>query len=77
MAGHGAQRPGLEDEGANPTLPGSLQAELDAAIFPFDQAVFGDRGPGEVAAEALESGAIVCRNMDLGVQLESGVAPRT
>jgi len=71
------QLEGFEDKGANPALPGALQAELDAAILALDQTVLGDRGPGEVATKALERGAVVCRDMDIGVQLESGVAPRT
>jgi len=34
-------------------------------------------GSGEIATEALEPGAVVGGDMDLGVELESGVAPRT
>ena len=47
----------------------------------LNQAVLGGHsrwvGPGDVATKALERGAVVCRDMDIGVQLESGVAPRT
>jgi hypothetical protein len=51
--------------------PDRLQLDEDAPVGPALDAVLGERGAEEVAAELLEAGAMVGRDPDVGVEVEA------
>lgn len=61
----------LEDEGPGAVGPGSGERELDPAVGAERDAVIGDRGAEEVAAQALEVGAVVAGDAGVGVKVEA------
>jgi len=62
---------GLEDDSLDPTLPGTLEPEHQLAVAAALQPVLRYRWASQVAAEALEPLAVVRRDVDLRVELES------
>ena len=62
---------GLEEELRGAIAPDRLERDEDASVGPELDAVLGDRGAEEVAAELLEAGTIVGGDPDVGVEIEA------
>jgi hypothetical protein len=62
---------GLEEELRGAIAPDRLERDEDAPVGPELEAVLGERGAEEVAAELLEAGAIVRGDPDVGVEIEA------
>jgi hypothetical protein len=61
----------LEEEVRRSIAPRRLECDEDAPVGAEAEAVLGERGAEEVAAELLEAGAIVRRHPDVGVEVEA------
>jgi hypothetical protein len=61
----------LEAQLRGAIAPDGLQRDEDAAVGPELDAVLGERGAEEVAAERLEAGTIVRGDPDAGVEIEA------
>jgi hypothetical protein len=62
---------GLEEEARRAIAPLRLELDEDASVGTELDAVVGERGAEEVAAEAFEAGAIVGGHPDIGVEIEA------
>jgi hypothetical protein len=61
----------LEEQMRGAIAPDRLQRDADAPVGPELDAVLGERGTEEVAAELLEAGTIVGGDPDVGVEIEA------
>jgi hypothetical protein len=62
---------GLEEEVRRAIAPHRLELDEEASIGAEAEAVLGERGAEEIAAELLEAGAIVGGDPDVGVEIEA------
>jgi hypothetical protein len=56
---------------AGPDAPHRLELDEGASIGAAAEAVLGERGAEEIAAELLDAGAIVGEDPDVGVEIEA------
>jgi hypothetical protein len=61
----------LEEQMRGAIAPERLQRDEDASVDPELDAVLGERGAEEVAAELLETGTIGGGDPDVGVEIEA------
>ena len=61
----------LEDNRLDPSFPGALERQHVLAVASALEPVFGNGRAAQVAAEALESLAVVRRDRDLGMELKA------
>ncbi len=62
---------GFEEQVARAVGPLALQLQQDAAVGRELEAVLGDRGSEQIAAELLEAGAVFCRHGQAHVEIEA------
>ena len=61
----------VENDRARPVFPGGLEAVANSAVLTNVESVLGERRPGHVTAEALESLAVAAVDRDLGVDVDA------